>query len=58
MFFNHNMNIKNPTEIDLFFIRLKHGWISNEKKKLLYDLVISLDNATKLQKKDLYYFII
>lgn len=41
---------------DLFFIRLKNGWVSKEKKKLLYNLVISLDNATKLQKERFILF--
>ena len=39
------------SEINLFFIRLKRGWISEEKKKKLYNLVLSLDNATQLQKE-------
>ena len=51
MITTNNMNVKNLTNIDLFFIRLKHGWVSYEKKKLLYDLIINLDNATKLQKE-------
>lgn len=45
------INNSKLSDIDLFFIRLKHGWISEEKKKILYDLVISLKNATELQKE-------
>lgn len=37
--------------VDLFFIKLKTGLISNEKKKILYDLVISLNDRTDLQKE-------
>ena len=43
--------MKKLSNIDLFFIRLKRGWVSEEKKKMLYDLVLSLDTATELQKK-------
>lgn len=50
------MYSKKLTHVDLFFIRLKHNWVSKEKKKLLYDLVISLDNATKLQKERFILF--
>lgn len=39
------------SEVDLFFIRLKHGWVSNQKKEKLYKLVLSLENATPLQKE-------
>ena len=38
-------------EVDLFFIRLKKGWVSEKKKKLLYNLVLSLEDRTKLQKE-------
>ena len=41
----------NLCDIDLFFIRLKHNWVSKEKKKKLYELVIGLENATNLQKE-------
>ena len=50
------MYSKELNNVDLFFIRLKHGWVSEEKKKLLYELVISLDNATKLQKERFILF--
>ena len=39
------------SEINSFFKNLKDGKISEEKKRLLYDLVINLDNATELQKE-------
>ena len=45
------MITSNLSDVDLFFMRLKHGWVSTEKKKLLYNLVLSLDEATKLQKE-------
>lgn len=47
---------KKLNNVDLFFIRLKNGWVSEEKKQLLYELVISLDNATKLQKERFILF--
>ena len=45
------MKNNNDDIIDLFFIKLKKGLISNEKKKDLYDLVISLNDRTDLQKE-------
>lgn len=45
------MITSNLSDIDLFFMRLKHGWVSAEKKELLYNLVLSLDEATELQKE-------
>lgn len=39
------------SERELFFIRLKHGWVSEEKKKMLIDLVMSLEQATIIQKE-------
>ena len=44
------MTSKKLSEVDLFFIRLKHGWVSKSKKQKLYNLVNFLENATSLQK--------
>ena len=45
------MNNSKLSDIDLFFVRLKHGWVSTEKKEILYNLVISLESPTSLQKE-------
>lgn len=50
------MNSTNLTNIDNFFIKLKNGKISNENKEILYNLVISLEKGTKLQKERFILF--
>ncbi len=50
------MNNTNLTNIDDFFIKLKNGKISNENKEILYNLVISLEKGTKLQKERFILF--
>lgn len=38
-------------EVDLFYIRLKKGWISSEEKQSLYELVINLEERTISQRE-------
>ena len=45
------MSNQKLNEVDLFYIRLKKGWVSDEKKKSLYQLVMNLENRTECQKE-------
>ena len=47
----------NLSETDKFFLNLKKYGISKEDQKILYDLVINLENKTEIQKNRflLYY---
>lgn len=38
-------------EVDLFYIRLKKGWVTDEEKQSLYELVVNLEERTMFQKE-------
>lgn len=40
----------------MFYIRLKNGWVSPKEKKMLYELVINLNNRTNCQKERFILF--
>lgn len=49
--YNNKLN-----EVDLFYIRLKKGWVSDNEKQKLYELVINLEERTKSQKERFILF--